>query len=151
MKTLICLENISYSEFNNQAIEYVNEYTKTSIEEVSFCSLDETFPFKSINTAVFKPIELDSFYDGIVIANSIQSMNIVMHSPTNSKKILYLQDLDWMFEQMLYNDVYSILSDKDIILISRSEEHISPIKNISHRRPDAIIEKFNLEKIWNLL
>jgi len=52
---------------------------------------------------------------------------------------------------MYYNDIYSILTDPTIKLIIRSKSHIKPIKNISNREPDAVIEKFDLEKIWNLL
>jgi len=64
---------------------------------------------------------------------------------------LYLYDLNWMYQPMYYDDIYSVLSDPSIVLITRSLHYIQPIKNISNREPDAIIEKFDLEKIWNLL
>jgi|SRR6056300_1553564 sugar-specific transcriptional regulator TrmB len=151
MKTLICLENTSYSQFSDEVINSVNTFVENSIEEISIASLDETLSFKDANTAIFKPNEIDSFRDGLIITNSINTMNLIKGSANNSQRILYLYDLDWMFQQMYYNDIYSILTDPTIKLIIRSKSHIKPIKNISNREPDAVIEKFDLEKIWNLL
>jgi len=149
MKTLICLENTSYSQFSDEVINSVNTFVENSIEEISIASLDETLSFKDANTAIFN--EIDSFRDGLIITNSINTMNLIKGSANNSQRILYLYDLDWMFQQMYYNDIYSILTDPTIKLIIRSKSHIKPIKNISNREPDAVIEKFDLEKIWNLL
>ena len=151
MKTLICLENMSYSQFNNEVIDYVNSFVKNSINEISIASLDETINFKYANTAIFKPGEIDSFDNGLIIGGNIYTMNLIRGSANNSKKLLYLYDLNWMYQPMYYNDVYSVLSDPSIMLISRSLHYIQPIKNISNRRQDAIIEKLDLEKLWNLL
>lgn len=151
MKTLICLENMSYSQFNNEVVDCVNAFTKNSINEISIASLDETLTYKYANTAIFKPSEIDSFYDGLIIGGNIYTMNLIKGSANNSKRLLYLYDLNWMFQQMYYNDVYNTLSDPSIILVTRSSHYTKPIKNISKREPDAVIEKFNLEKIWNLL
>lgn len=151
MKTLICLENLSYSSFNYEAITEVNKHVADSINEISLMKLDETMPFMQINTAIFHPNELDSFHDGVIITHRIEHAVASLKSANNSKKVLYLYDLDWLFEPMFYNDLYNVLTNKDLFLILRSEDHVSPIKNLCHREPDAIINSFSLEKIWNSL
>lgn len=151
MKTLICLENMSYSALNTEIIEEVNHHVVNSIDEVCLTSFDETLPFADVNTAIFKINELDSFHDGIIVSNKISHAMSILGCANNSKKVLYLYDLDWMFEPMLYNDIYDVLNNRDLVLILRSNDHISPVKNLCNREPDAIMQKFNLEKIWNSL
>jgi hypothetical protein len=151
MKTMICLENMSFASFSNEVIDEINNYTEKSNEELCIASFDETMPFRNINTAVFSPNEIDSFKDGLIICSNLKIANSILGCANNSKKVLYLYDLDWMFQPMLYDQVYKILNSPDLLLILRSEDHLSPVNNISNREPDAIINKFNLEKIWNLL
>jgi hypothetical protein len=151
MKTMICLENISYSQFNHEAIECVNSLSKTSNEELCFATLDQTMPFMDINTAVFSPMEMDSFNNGVIICHTIKSAELMLGCSNNSKKVLYLYDLDWMFQPMFFDTIHSVLSDHSLNLIVRSEDHIQPLKNIHRRMPTAIMKNFNLENIWNSL
>jgi len=151
MKTLICLENLSYSSFNYEAITEVNKHVTDSNNEICLMKFDETMPFMDVNTAVFHPNELDSFHDGVIITHKLEHGIASLRCANNSKKVLYLYDLDWLFEPMFYNDLHKGLSDKELILILRSEDHVYPIKNLCNREPDAIISSFNLEEIWNSL
>lgn len=151
MKTMICFENTSYSSFNNEVIEDINTHTENSNEELSIVSFDETMPFRQINTAIYKPSELDSFNNGAIICPTIELAKNILNTANNSKRILYLYDLEWMFRPMLYHEIYELLNNESLFLILRSEDHVSPVKNISNREPDAIINKFSLGKIWNLL
>ena len=143
MKTAICLENLSYSYFSKELISEINKYVIESTDEICLVTFDETMPFANINTAVFTPSELDSFYDGVIISHKISHAMSILGCSNNSKKVLYLYDLDWMLEPMMFNE--------NLILILRSEDHVSPIKNLCNREPDAIIKNFSLEKIWNSL
>lgn len=151
MKTLICLENLSYSSFNNEVIQEVNNQVVDSINEISVATFDETMPFAQINTAVFSVNEIDSFHDGVIISHRTDHAHSILGCANNSKKVLYLYDIDWMFEPMFYNDLYSVLSNRELFLILRSADYVQPIKNLCNREPDAIISNFSLEKIWNSL
>lgn len=151
MKTLICLENLSYSSFNYEVITEVNKHVLDSIDEISLMKFDETMPFMQVNTAVFHPNELDSFHDGVIITHKIEHAISAVRCANNSKKVLYLYDLDWLFEPMFYNDLHSVLTNEDLHIVLRSEDHLPPIKNLCNREPDAIINNFSLEKIWNSL
>jgi hypothetical protein len=151
MKTAICLENLSYSYFSKELISEINKYVIDSTDEICLVTFDETTPFANVNTAVFTPSELDSFHNGVIISHKISHAMSILGCSNNSKKVLYLYDLDWMFEPMIFNDLYNVLTDENLILILRSEDHVSPIKNLCNREPDAIVKNFSLEKIWNSL
>jgi hypothetical protein len=151
MKTMIAIRNISYCTFNAEAISDVNIKVSDLNDELCFATFEDAKPFSKIKTAVFSANEIDSFSDGVIITNTIKNAGSILESANNSRKVLYLYDLDWMFETMLYDSIYSILNNNDLVLITRSKHYIEPIKRLSNREPDAIIEKFDLEKIWNLL
>lgn len=151
MKTLLCVNNISYSQLNLHVFDYINKYNSNSCEDISIVSIDQTIPFMDINTSIFTISSLDYFYDGAIIAFTIDNAKKILSSKNNSHKVLFLYDLDWMFNIIEYDDLYEILSNKKLKLIVRHESHVGPVKNLSNREPDAIIENFSLEKIWNLL
>lgn len=151
MKTLICIENLSYSAFNYECIKNVNSYVEENTDEISFCSMDQTFPFMDINSAIYHPNEIDCFNNGVIITSKIDIAKHIVKATNSSQKILYLYDIEWMFNLSSYDDIYEVLSNKTLKIFARSEDHVRPIKNLSNREPDAIINNFNLEKIWNLL
>lgn len=151
MKTTICINNLSYSQFNNELFSYIDGYIDNSTHDISIISMDQTMPFMDVNVAIFNASAIDSFNDGLMIANNIQNAEAILSSANNSKKALILYDIEWMFHQMFYSTIYEVLTNKDLMLISRDKDHASIIKNTCNREPDAIIEKFDLEKIWNLL
>lgn len=151
MKTLILIENESYSQFNYEAIKSANTCIKNSIDDVAFVALDKTAPFMDINTAIFQPNEMDSYNNGLIITSDIRNIEAILSCANNSQKMLYLYDLNWMFESYTYDYLYDNLTSKDLKIILRSESYIKPLKNLCHREPDGIINNFDLEKIWNLL
>lgn len=151
MKTMICFENISYSQFNYEAINEINRYVESNNDEVSIVTLDQSYPFTNINTAIFVPSEMDSFNNGVIISSTIKTAQMTLSCSNNSKKLLYLYDLDWMFTAMMYDELYEVLNNKNLILVCRCNDHVMPIKNLCGKKPDAVIENFSLEEVWNLL
>jgi hypothetical protein len=151
MKTTICINNLSYSQFNHEVFNYIDNFVEQSDHDISLIAMDQTMPFRDVNTAIFNISAIDSFNNGLMIANNIENAEAILSSSNNSKKVLILYDMEWMFHKMFYKDIYKVLSNKDLILISRHKDHSEIIKNTCNREPDAIIEKFDLEKIWNLL
>lgn len=151
MKTMICLENLSYSQFNYEAMIEVNKFCTKSSEEVCFATMDQTMPFMNVQTAVFAPYDMDSFHNGVMVAHTLNLADRVLGCANNSKKVLYLYDLDWMFRPMFYDDIYRILNEPSLKLIVRSEDHAKIIERISSRKAHSIVKNFNLEDIWNSL
>lgn len=151
MKTMICFENASYSQFNYEVVNEINKHVLESNEELCITTFDQSFPFANVNTAIFHPSEMDAFNNGVIIAHTINNAMEMLGCSNNSKKVLYLYDLDWMFYPMFYDNIYDVLTNDNLTLMLRSEDHISPIKNLCGRSPNAIVNHFNLEEIWNSL
>lgn len=151
MKTMVCFDNVSYSQFNYEVANQINDYVSKSNEEICVSSFDQSYPFTNINTAIFHPCEMDSFNDGVIITHTLNNAAQVLGCSNNSKKVLYLYDLDWMFSPMFYDDIYNTLINQDLILILRCEDHIKPVRNLCGRQPDKVLNNFNLEEIWNSL
>ena len=151
MKTMICFENISYSQFNYEAINEINKHVESTNNEICIVTLDQSYPFTNINTAIFMPSEMDSFNNGLIISTTIKTAQMSLSCSNNSRKLLFLYDLDWMFHPMMYDELYEVLNNTNLVLVSRSKDHVKPIKNLRGKEPEAVIEGFNLEEIWNLL
>lgn len=151
MKTIICLENTSYSPCSYDMIREINSFVVDHKDEISIVSLDQTKDFTDINTAIFSPLELDTFNDGAIICNKINTAEIILSCINTSKKVLYLYDLDWMFEKFSYDKLFEILNNKNLNIILRSEEYINPLRNVCGKKHTRVLEKFELEAVWNLL
>lgn len=151
MKTNICLQHTGYSQFNTEAIDYVNNMTDHTPDDISFSCYNPSPDFTEIKCAVFSPNVLDSFYDGVVIASNISHANDILGCSTNSIKVLYLYELSWMFKMTTYDLIYQTLNDKNLHIILRSDTYKKPILDIGCKRPITVIEKFSLEEIWNSL
>ena len=150
MKTMIVVDNLRFSESNYELIKEVNDVIDNSIHDVSVAVMN--FSEKVINTkfAVMNPTEIDSFDDGVLIALDIQSTKDILSSKTNSKKVLYLWDIEWFYKKIQYKELFSILQNEELTVITRSESHSKILKNIVGKKTQTF-EKFNLESIWNLL
>jgi hypothetical protein len=151
MKTMICFDHLSYSQFNYEVITEINNVVLDSAEEICICSMDQTYPFINAHTAIFAPSEMDSFNNGLIISHTLKNAKSILSCANNSQKLLYLYDLDWMFQPILYDDIYETLTNTNLKLILRSSDYIQPIKILCNREPDAIVERFKLEDIWNSL
>jgi hypothetical protein len=150
MKTMIVVDNLRFSESNYELIKEVNDVIDNSIHDVSVAVMN--FSEKVINTkfAVMNPTEIDSFDDGVLVALDIQSTKDILSSKTNSKKVLYLWDIEWFYKKIQYKELFSILQNEELTVITRSESHSKILKNIVGKKTQTF-EKFNLESIWNLL
>lgn len=85
-----------------------------------------------------------------VIATDLNTLSYLKAS-TAKTKILYLNDLEWLRYKVDYVSSIRNLNNKDLILIARSKEHAEAIEIFSGRKPDYIIENFNLQEIIKCL
>jgi hypothetical protein len=151
MKTMICVSNLGYSQSNYELFRSINRVTEKSLEEVSVVPVDITNKVIELNTAVMNIGELTSFNDGVLVATTIENAQRILSCFTNTIKVLYLYDLDWMFQTIVYDELYDTLTHPDLTIFVRSESHIQPLKALCGIEPHGILESFTLEKLWNLL
>lgn len=111
----------------------------------------------NIGVPVTKPlfscssVSFFSDYFGIAISTTIAEADMLLKSSNNSKKYLYLWDIEWLVRTMNYSQVCSILMDERLNIIARSESHAKIIENFCNKKPIGIVEDWNRDQLLTLL
>jgi len=111
----------------------------------------------NIGVPVTKPlfscssVSFFSDYFGIAISTSIAEADMLLKSSNNSKKYLYLWDIEWLVKAMNYSQVCNILTEKRLKIIARSKSHAKIIENFCNKKPIGIVEDWNKEQLLTLL
>jgi hypothetical protein len=150
MKTMIVVDHLHFSEKNYDMINEVNSVVSNSVNEVSVVSMNLSDKVIDTKFAIMNPVEIDGFDDGVLVALDLKYAREILSSMTNSTKVLYLWDIEWFYRVMNYRDIFSILCNKELTIITRSKNHNQIIKRITGK-DTSILPHFNLEKIWNSL
>ena len=150
MKTLVITEHLGFSEKNYIIFSEINKIVSSSLDDVSVAPIDLSNKLMDLNFAVLNVSELSSFQNGLIIGTTVNHAIEVASVYTSSKKLIYLWELDWLFNNYDYEKVYDALTNKKIQLITRSEEHRKAVKILCGRE-SSVLQEFELEKIWTLL
>lgn len=111
----------------------------------------------NIGVPVTKPlfsccsVSFFSDYSGSAIATSLQEADTVLKSSNNSKKYLYLWDMEWLTKPMNYSEVCKILLNERLNIIARSVSHASIIKNFCNKKPVGIVDDWNKDQLLSIL
>ena len=92
-----------------------------------------------------------SNYNGVCLATNLEEAQILLKSNNNSKKYLYLWDMEWIKRPMNYSQVCDILLDDRLSIISRSDPHSCMIENYCNKPPIATIQDWNPSQILEIL
>ena len=88
--------------------------------------------------------ELHTF-NGILISTSIDTTLSALNAITNTRKIFYVWDLEWLRpnkNNFLYN--MQAFRNEKVELMCRSEHHAKVIRNYCNREPSLIFNNLNL-------
>tara|TARA_R100000805_G_C3621857_1_gene126464 strand:- start:955 stop:1425 length:471 start_codon:yes stop_codon:yes gene_type:complete len=111
----------------------------------------------NIGVPVTKPlfscssVSFFSDYFGIAISTTIAEADMLLKSHNNSKKYLYLWDMEWLTRSMNYSQVCNILLDKRLKIIARSKSHAQIIENFCNKKPIGIVDDWDKEQLITLL
>ena len=106
---------------------------------------------KTVQTPLFARLQIkDMFcYKNPVIANDIKTALLLQKTICPPRKLLYMWDLEWIYNKKYPFDVYrDIYFDFEIIV--RNDSHRSKFSK-TWREPDFIVEDFNYEQIRNVI
>ena len=92
-----------------------------------------------------------SHFDGVTITTNIDTANTAIKTNNNSKKFLYLWDMEWLRNPMDFNYVNSVLSNDDIAIISRSNSHSDLIKNYCNKEVAGVVQDWNMEQLEKIV
>jgi len=140
------------SDCNSQFMYSVFEQTKYFIGDVLFFCERKGNSLLNYNICSF-PIE-DSFYftQSPLIATSINTAKSILNNHSNTKKYLYLYDLEWYqkISKFNYDHFEQIYRNKDLEIIAENEDFAKIFTRCWNRKPCAVIPKTNLNEIYRL-
>jgi hypothetical protein len=111
----------------------------------------------NIGVPVTKPlfsccsVSFFSDYSGVGIATSIHEADMLLKSNNNSKKYLYLWDMEWLSKPMNYSEVCNVMLDKRLKIIARSKSHAQIIENFCNKKSIGIVEDWNKDQLLKVL
>ena len=108
-----------------------------------FCDNIVSMPMKN-KFAILQQLEALN-HDGILIGTSIITSQIVINSLTATKKYYYLWYPEWTsLNNYNYQQLLSIYNNKELKLITRSQEHKSLVQKLFHVEP-IIIDNWDID------
>jgi hypothetical protein len=146
MKIASLVDNIAMSQCNYEMIRSFNKLVSCDCCVSCFFLNIAPIPLNT-NFSVINSYYL-SAWNGMVISTSIQSA-AVLRKINNSKKFLYLYDMEWLRYPSDYKQNLDILRDPNLKLLSRNEDHAKLIKNYCGIQPD-ILQDWNINKLREL-
>lgn len=146
MKISAVMDNIGPSQCSFYLIK---EFNRLSASYLNSCSVF----VNRITPPVIKPIfscPIISYfmsYDGIAIATTLDEASSILGARNNSKKFLYLWDLEWLYSPKDYNKVYELLNNPQLKIIARSNSHAKLIENFCNRPVCGIVNNWNKDQL----
>lgn len=137
----ILVDNIKNDSKNYILFRELNELSK-HIDCYIFTDKIDSLPIQN-KFAILQQIH-SLEHSGILIGTSIINAQVVAKSLMAKEKYYYIYDFDWIYIQNYYNSQLQLtLYNKDINLISRSNDHDKLIQKITNRKSKAIIHNWN--------
>lgn len=150
MKTAVLLNDTNISDMNYHVMSELNNVVGGENDVFLLVDNVSSRVIQS-NFAIINSSRVSSVYNGIVIATSLSTAKTLIKAPTNSVKVFYVYEMDWVNGVFDYNEVYDVLNDPNLIVICRSEFEKSLLENNFGRVSDFVVKEFKLGEIWNLL
>lgn len=146
----ILLNNIGNNQIAYFAINHANNLHLTNsghLIELYFENFSQpvTRPFCLINSIDKMILVRDT-----VIATDLTTLSYLKAS-TAKTKVLYLSDLEWIRRKIDVIQTIRNLNNQEIKIIARSKEHSEAIEIFCGRKPDFIVDDFNLQEIIKCL
>lgn len=150
MKLGILVESLGV---NQRSIEIIREMNKIHLldeywDVVVFYSEFGIFPlppkFATMNMS--EAFGMDAPLISTSIETTKQSLNCI--KPT--KRFFYVWNLEWTYKTHQVDDLLDVYSNPLVELIARSDDHANIIEQC-WKKPIAVIENFNYEKLTNLI
>lgn len=116
----------------------------TFYEQMSRHILRPAFPAMQIVEAWAQP--------GITIATSINTAVNLIDFPGPKYKLFYIWDIEWLRgPQRIWGALYDLFNHESLQLIARTDEYATIIHNAFNRKPEFIMENFELSTMKGIL
>jgi len=140
------------NDCNSQLIHSIFEQTKYFIGDVILFCENKSKPLLNYNLSTFSIDDSFYFINSPLVATNIKTANSILTNGSNSKKYLYLYDLEWYkkINSLSYDYFESIYRNSKIDIIVENEEYAKLFYKCWNREPCSIIPNFDLNKLYRL-
>lgn len=113
--------------------------------------------YNNLSPPVVKPhfsimnISYYATYDGCTVASSVETANLILKTHNSSDKFFYVWDLEWIRRPVQFTDTVSVMRDKRIKLIARSQHHKDLIEKYANREVVGIVDNWNIKQLEEIL
>lgn len=90
-------------------------------------------------------------YHGTLISTSMEEAEISLRTSNNSKKFLYLWELDWIENPVFFSTAMNILRDDRLQIIARSTQHAAVIDNFCNKGVCGIVDNWNINQLLEIV
>lgn len=91
-------------------------------------------------------------FDGVAVATSFATAQLLLHCPTPSKKLFYVWDIEWLrMKQKSYEGLAAVYRNPDLHLVARSGQHADLLARCWNREILCVMEDFDLTRLREVL
>lgn len=113
-------------------------------EEQSWAPVPIKFPILPIAEAYFA--------DYTMVANNVGTANKLLKFPNAAAKYFFVHNPDWLYVQnKRFSNLYNIYGNEKLKLVVPSVDYSNIIEKSWNRKPEFIIEGFNLQKFMEII
>lgn len=89
-------------------------------------------------------------YSGMAIATNIKDTDSILKIAGGADVYLYLWNLPWNYRSIDFESSVKVMRNPRVNLIARSKSHSQAIENFCNKKPVAIIDNWDIEKLSEL-
>lgn len=150
MKAGILIESLGLSQ---KAFEIIKEINKIgSLEDYWDIVIFYLDYDRIIIPPLFAMMNITEAYgmDSPLISTSIETTEISLNCIKATKRFFYVFDMEWTHKTYDVDKLLNVYMNPKVELIARSDDHATVIEKC-WKKPAAVIENFNYEKLTELI
>lgn len=147
MKIAAIVDDLALSQNSFYMIKNFNELGR-KLEHQPYCF------YHNLSTTAITPLFSIShvyyamyFYGGKLVATNLNTLKTMLNIHTNAEKYFYVWDLEWLRGGFDYMSNVSLMRDKNIKLIARSDSHAEAIYNYCNIPVYKVIDDWDYRQL----
>jgi len=143
------IDDLSMSQKSFYLIKEFNKcISNTDISTGIFYNRISTPPIEPLFAC--KNVAFLGSYQGVIISTTAQEAEITLKTANNSKRFLYLWDMDWTMKPVDFDKYMSILRDDRLRIIARSQSHVDCIENFCNKNVVGIVDNWDIDSLMEI-
>lgn len=151
MKVGIIVDNLRDSQRNFLLITSLNKFVQDSANDGIVFYQEPSIPCATVRFSQMQMIEAYSF-DGTVIATSFPFAQKLLNFPGPSRKIYYVNELEWMrMEQPIHNELAFVFRHSNIEIVAANKEFANKLSSCWNIEKPRVVADFNVQEIVGIV